>query len=370
VRVQLRPRRRERGAVAVTVAVLMIPLSILMAFTVDFGMAYAQRTALATGSDSAALAIVGTKRDFLVSNPGVITSCAALLAHDAMLPAGSPLKASTIAVAQLNGNAPFGDAVQAADITANLSCTGAGILEAEVGVGRDVRTTFGGLAGVSTVHVETGAQAGLGVARQVGGVRPVGVCIHQAQDIMDHAVADAAAGQPYRAELIALTKIWQGSQSCSASGGAGNWGWIDCGQGNSASALGNALQNGCPGPLTLNPTTPPSLSLTGSPGNMGNSSHAREAMTAMLDDEMTLPVYDTYSGNGNNATFRVIGFITVAVCGFDANIRGACFDSAVGVDSNEIQVRYVSYAAIGQLGNTCGIGAACAYNTYVTKLVR
>jgi Flp pilus assembly protein TadG len=363
-------RRTERGAVAVTVALLLIPLSILMAFTVDLGLAYAQRQALASGADSAALAIVDTKRDYLLANPGAVTSCDQLRTADASLPASSPLKASTIALAQINANAPFRAALQPSDITTNLRCTGVGVLEAEVGVAKTVQSTFGGLAGVSSLRVDRISQADLGIAQKVGGLKPVGVCSLQAQDIMTHATADAAAGLPYRAELIALDKIWQSTQSCDGSGGSGNWGWLDCGQGNGANDLGDALKDGCPNALTLNATTPPSVTISGTPGNKGNSSHVRGAMAAILDDEATLPVYDTYAGNGNNATYRVIGFLTVKICGFDSSIRGTCYDSAVGMGSNEIQVRYVSYSPLGQLGNTCGIGATCAYNSYVTKLVR
>jgi hypothetical protein len=121
--------------------------------------------------------------------------------------------------------------------------------------------------------------------------------------------------------------------------------------------------------MTLNATTPPSLTITGTPGNKENSNNVKDGMQAVLDEEVSLPVYDTYSASGNNATYRVIGFLTVKVCGYGSAIKGACFDSSVAVVDQDIQVRYVSYAPIGQLGNICGIGQSCAYNSYVTKLV-
>ena len=51
-------RRDERGAVAVIVALLMIPMLVLSAFAIDFGNSYSQSRALSTGADSAALAVL------------------------------------------------------------------------------------------------------------------------------------------------------------------------------------------------------------------------------------------------------------------------------------------------------------------------
>ena len=143
VRVQLTSPRKERGAVAVTVALLTIPLLILTAFTVDFGMAYAQGQAYSAGADSAALAIVNAKRAPLLVPPAVPPTCDDIRIADAALSAGDPTKASSIALTQVNANTNFGTQLTASDVTTALSCTPAGVLVADVDVKRNVPTSLG-----------------------------------------------------------------------------------------------------------------------------------------------------------------------------------------------------------------------------------
>ena len=61
-------RRDERGGVAMIVALLLVPMMLLIAFTLDLGIAYAQAQAFAAGADSGALAIAEAKRTSLTSH--------------------------------------------------------------------------------------------------------------------------------------------------------------------------------------------------------------------------------------------------------------------------------------------------------------
>lgn len=54
---EVRPSRTERGAIAVMVALLMIPMMAICALVVDLADLYAERQRLQTGADAAALAI-------------------------------------------------------------------------------------------------------------------------------------------------------------------------------------------------------------------------------------------------------------------------------------------------------------------------
>ena len=69
-------RRDERGAVAVTVALMMVVLVGIGAFTIDFGLSYVSTRQLQTASDSAALAAASKYGQL----PG---SCAVLAADTA-----------------------------------------------------------------------------------------------------------------------------------------------------------------------------------------------------------------------------------------------------------------------------------------------
>lgn len=359
-----RPTGSERGAVAITVAILLIPMSILLAFTLDIGNAMAQRQALSTSADSAALAVADNEQSIALATPN--KTCAQLVADDTALASGSAGKSSTIALAQANANSGFGATLGASDITTTLSCVGpvSGDLQVLVTVKKGVSTTLGKFAGVSTLNVNRTATADMGVTYTSSGYRPIGVCQYQANAIVADAADAVAHGLPYPAELISLSKIWGGTNSCGTAG-AGNWGWIDCGGGVSATELKVALQNGCTTPIVTVGQT-----LTGAPGNKGSSTPVHDGFAPLMDKVIDLPVYDTFTLSGSNTTYHITGFLSLQVCGYDVTTTGACYDPSVPMSGNDIQVRYAAYHPIGKIDpGSCAIGATCAYNALVTSLV-
>jgi Flp pilus assembly protein TadG len=366
VRIQLIDSRREDGAVAVIVAIFTVVLLGIVAFTTDFGMAYAQRQALATGADSAALAVIHAEKVSQLANP--TRTCSTAIASDAA-------SDSTIALAQVNANAPFNAAIPASAITTTLSCP-YGLLQATVVDNRTINTIFGGVLGRSTIGISRQAVAVMGVVDTVSGLSPFAVCTNQAQAIIAKHLLDVAASKPDSAQLVSITKVW-GSGTCDGGGGSGNWGWLDFGQGKGDSALGGELTTGDTfGPLTLDTsTTPPSYSISGTPGNKGNGKPVVDGMQTIMDNTITIPVYSTVTGNGANAQYTVIGFMTLQMCGYMANSKsalGKCYDSTtpgVQLAGDDMQIRYLSYTAAGQVGTACAIGSTCAFNSYVTKLV-
>ena len=149
------------------VALLAIPVSILTAFTMDFGATYAKRQALSSGADSGALAVINQKRQLVFANPTVYTTCASLLATDPLSTA-----AKTTVVSQINKNSQYGETVGAANVTAALSCQGSNLV-VDVGVDTNVPTTLGRLVGVSSLRANRVAQAVI----KVGGKSDCGLCI-------------------------------------------------------------------------------------------------------------------------------------------------------------------------------------------------
>lgn len=341
------------------VALLSVVLLVMMAFVADFGMAYAQRQALGTGADSAALAIVRSEYAQQLRNP--TRTCASTAAVDGA-------QAQGIALAQVNANAPFGKPLTASQLQVDLTCVGAGALSASVKVTKTVPRTFGKVAGSAGITVQRSSTASLAVVNRVTGVEPIGICRYQAQAVIDDAAADLSANQPYRAELVSLTKVWTGNRTCDGSGGSGNWGWLDLGQGNGESELGQAIQDGSSTPLTVS-GSPPSLTLNGTPGNRANGNPVRDGMSAIMDKTVVLPVYGSYAGNGSNATYTVSGFLTVKMCGFDKTTTGTCYDPSVPMTGDDMQVRFVSYAPVGKLDSACGLGdASCSFDSFTTGL--
>jgi Flp pilus assembly protein TadG len=369
MRIQLSVSRREDGAVAVLVAIFAVVLLGIVAFTTDFGMTYAQRQALATGADSAALAVVHAKYTSEISNPA--QTCAQLVTNDAALGPSDPTKASTIALAQVNANAPFGATIPASAVTTTLTCVSNDqILQVTVADNRTISSIFGQMLGTSSVSISRQGVAALGVVNKVRGLEPIALCTNQAQAIIKQHLADVAVPRADSIQLVSLNKVW-GSGACDGGGGAGsgNWGWLDFGAGVSVPDLVNAIDNGS-GTLALNPTTPPSLApLSGTPGNKGNSSTIDVAMNTIMSHIVTLPVYDTVGGSGATTTYNIIGFLSLKLCGYDNKDFGDCYSSLVPMTGNDLQIQYVNYTSEGQMGKGCGIGLTCAFNAYVTQLI-
>lgn len=350
------------------VALLTIPLIVILAFTADFGLAYANRQAISTGADSAALAIVHNQYRAQLKSPS--RTCAQALAADAALPTGSSAKATTIALAQVNANAPAHTTFTAADIDVSLSCESSNkVLQASVTVRRNVPRAFSLVIGSDPLRVRRTSVSALGVRNGVDGVEPIGLCKLQAQKIVDDAAADLSDNKPYRAELISLSKVWSGNGTCDGAGGSGNWGWLDLGQGNGNSALAAMITTGSTATYTLS-GSPPAYAMNGTPGNKGNSAGVHTAMDGIMDKPVIMPVYSTYSGNGSNATYTVTGFITVMMCGYDKTTKGSCYDSAVPMTGDDMQVKFVSYSTAGELGTVAGLGDSDAFDSYVTGLIQ
>jgi Flp pilus assembly protein TadG len=373
-------RRDDDGVVAVLVALLSVVLMIVGAFTVDVGFAYAQRLALQTGADSAATAIVRSEQRKVLLSP--TTTCAQLRDNDGAA-------ASAIALNQINSNSVYGDAPTSSQVTATLSCTGSngGILQAVVSVTYPVKSILGGFAGFSGYTLNRQATAVLGAVNGVSGFLPIALCTNQAQAVINDATVDVPArSTTYRHELVNLNKVWPTGTPC-ANGGAGNWGWLDC-QGNSANSIADGIQNGCPETITLTSSTnPPSFTASGTPGDKLNAGPVDQAMATVMDKIRVVPVYNSVTSNGNNATYTIIGFLSVRLCGNEANHKtntGACYVTTdplavtasnpsgnVALVSNSLQIQYVDYTPVADISTLCGLGTVtCQYNVTATQLVR
>jgi hypothetical protein len=341
--------------------VLTVVLLGFAAFSADVGMALAQRQAVSTGADSAALAIVREQHLDVIDTP---RKCSDLKADTDVWS-----QAEATAVKQLNANSPFGMKILEDAVEVDLDCVQDGkVLRVEVTAAHSAEAIVGRFMGTSEIAFERRAVANLGVANEVGGVLPLAMCIHQADEIMANAAADRANDLPYRAETIKVDKVWMAPSKCiSSKGASGNWGWLDLGQGNSASGLGNLIKTGHGGTIDL---TGPTYEQKGTPGNKVNSKHIDDGMAARMDDHVTLPVFDKYDeAGGQNVKYNIVGFMTVQLCGFDDGAaKGECFDESVPGFSDDLQLRYVDYSPAGVIGSICELDDDCAFNSYITAL--
>lgn len=132
-----------------------------------------------------------------------------------------------------------------------------------------------------------------------------------------------------------------------ASGSPGNWGTIKVGvTNNSTSVLSSQITNGISpsqlatfpgGAIQLDSTqTPPSITFSGNPGiSAGISS----ALQGIIGKPVSIPIYDTNGGNGNNSWYRVVAFAPVRIMSvnFQGNPKYVIVQPALVTDSTAVR---------------------------------
>ena len=104
-------------------------------------------------------------------------------------------------------------------------------------------------------------------------------------------------------------------------GSPGNWGTINVGVSNNSTAtLVSQIQSGITpaqmatysgSKIQLNTSLSPASITFG--GNPGISAGIQSALTSQIGNTKVIGIYDTVTGNGNNTTYRVIGFAAVRI---------------------------------------------------------
>jgi hypothetical protein len=363
------PSDRDQGAVAIIVALCATMLLVLAAFAVDFGTAYAQKRALSTGVDAAALAAAKQ----IEQDTEATETCAAIASKYAVGTTPYNTLRSTVVTSYINDNDPAGSSTgnigEAAllpdDEGLSVSCVNNLGLVVKVATDKQVGTVFGGLAGVDEIDVSQSARAAMGPAKAITGLRPYGIC---------QGIADQVIAQPTLSHTI---RFDNSSMGCGSA--PGNWGVLDFNGGsNPTGEIEDWTEFGYNQPITI----PPSGTLT-FPGNPGapNPGALRDEMNSILDKEITIPIFDLVTGTGQNSVFRITGFLGVRVCAWKFNNqRGgqvpptSCYDAArvpTPVPADYIQVRFASFIPVGEINTGCQLGSTtpnCAPGLRVVKL--
>jgi Flp pilus assembly protein TadG len=295
--------RDERGAVAVMVAIVLVLLMSMAAFSLDSGSGWRTRRELVTATDAAALAAAET---YAQNGNG----CAGV--------------ASTFVSANDS----------AASVTGcSFSNLGAGAGAVTVQAKTPLHYTFAGIIGVGDRDVHSNTTAAYGQPLGVTGLRPLGLCnasIGYTQWLASGMTTPFTVTIPYG----------KNSPSDCGANVPGNWGVQDFdGGANSDNDTKDWIENGYPGTVTAPGVIP------GDTGAFSNSlSNALDTLVS-TGTVFQLPVFDSATGNGSNAQFHIIGFVSVVLLDYGAN--GAA-------DSRYLKVQFVSHVAQG----TC-----CAHGT-------
>lgn len=375
-----RPHRDERGAVALLVAILSVVLFGAAAFVTDMGIAYSNQRDLQNGVDAAALAI-GNKIAVTAKRTDDCTTLAAQW---------NGVPANTIAQPIFTKNDPSSSAaltgatVQCEPIPGFTSDQ----LVIHVTSTQTNSTTFGRIFGVNSLIVSRQARVitGNGLPYLL---RPFGVCQADAQTLED----GITPTHPYKQHTVVFPNPSQ-AHAGTCGGANGNAGLLDLdgggggrgGQGACTDDVKHWISCGFNGKV-VEPTDVP-----GQSGNFGGGD--LDSYMAQLDGaDFAIPVYTKITGNGNNASYHVTGFIVVELCGWDFQVtstdaiagsthRYGCYNALEWTDSttaakatfgsqkmNFMQLQYVKTITPGELDKVCPDGdLSCSWATLVSKL--
>lgn len=310
------------------IALLTTSMVVVLAFVTDFGMAWSNKQALQNGADAAALAVA---QEIAITAPAD-RNCAWIEAN-----MGSAMRAK--AEEYFAANTPGGGSLKPGNEGFQITCTASGQPVVRVTGGQDSQVFFGHLAGVSKIPVQQSAKALVAPVNRVIGVRPFAICQADANRIktstLPYAVSfdNADAGCGYA---------------------PGNWAVMDFNGGaNSTVELAEWVLRGYSGPISVAPP----VYLPGNPG-APNPGAIDAEMTAVLDKEVVLPVFDALTGQGQGSSFRITGFLGVQICGWKFNHNtgtGTCGSTVANPPQNYLQVRFRRFIAIGDLNLSCPV---------------
>ena len=270
---------RERGAVAVVVALLMVVLLAAGALAVDGGMLYAKRAQLQSGADAAALAVA--------------QKCAASLT-DPLCSTTSTL-ASTLAQGNMAA-AQAGIASLAVDTTARTVTATTQPLQPGVQTG-SVSTFLARTLGISSVSLGATAQAAWGSPSTGIAPFPLAISVCQVQNLIDGAyqlLQDHGTGYN-------LSCTWSPSGLLVP----GGFGWLKQDTGQCGATINIAQSEGGSDPGNNPPSNCDSVF-----AQWYTSLQSGKSPTVLL------PVFTAVSGTGSSAIYTLKGFAAFSVLGW------------------------------------------------------
>ncbi|GAA2169431.1 hypothetical protein GCM10009845_35820 [Pedococcus bigeumensis] len=320
-------------------AILMVVLVGIGAFTIDFGLSYVSTRQLQTASDSAVLT-AASKYSLL---PG---DCATLAADAAQ-------KATVQTAVQTYREENRPDSTGA--ITSVACAPDGKSLDITYKSAGSTASVLGGVFGQSSGYSsERSATARVSVYTGGIGVRPYALCGSILPSITT-----------FPSPVFQMDLPSTGNTLCPGASSSGNWWSIDCPEApsNSSTYLGTATEFGCTDPITIVPNQAPrtgsalrtyltnscpaksSSCLGANTGNLGGTP-ILNAWTTLVQDRkrILLPVFcgtpspcdqaAVVNAGGNNAIYPVQALVGVIVCGYHFGTNNNQNSAAIPMDGD------------------------------------
>ncbi len=308
----------HRGQSIVIIAFALVALVALLALVVDAGNAYVQRrqiqNAMDAGAQAGALALAQGKTSGEI-NAAINRYVSANGINPAAVRAYYVVQDANRNNIVVRDNTILSYGAGWVPSTINYNGVQLPVIGVQVEGNKTFNTYFANIVGVREMPT-SGASAGYAIkgACTGSGLFPIAVSsgnfpIDQQSGVMQVHYEDDNPTYTY--------KIWQRDSNVDPYPRAGNFGWLFWrGQTSSAAVLANNMNNaesGISGTWAVSETIP---------GNTGISASdaVRQALRDRIDgtkpSAVVVPVYDRFTGTGNNASYRIIGF---------AKFRITCF---------------------------------------------
>lgn len=321
------PKPDERGAIAVTVALLLIPILVCLAFVVDAGILHWEKSQLQNGADAAALAVAQE-----CAREGTsCTSGAGALANG--------IAGSNAIDAQAATELPPGEFI------VNASSGKVSVIASTLNdEGTKIRHPFASMVAPSSSTMVAMATAEWGTPI-AGRAFPLAIA---ECEFADMPMQPADTVDPDVTELL----INNGNTSDPCSNGyPGGFGWLDA--------------DGCEAVVAADGT------VAGTPGiqpNENKTGCTQADFDALLCETKLIPLYSATTANGSNGTYtisRFAAFTITAIKTSGANSAVYCSDYpnlpefTAGGNAKGIQGFFVDYVELGgewELGELPGTG--------------
>jgi Flp pilus assembly protein TadG len=331
--------KKESGQAIVILALAVVVLFAFAALAIDAGNAYTERRETQNAADAAALA--GARQLALECAAGSGANEADVQQSiDQMVAVNNP--GASARAYFINESGQKSACAVGACGGVVCGCSANRMTGVEVEVTGSTPSFFAGLIGQNELTAVASARARYGpVATLNTGVYPY---TRQMPDANNPIVYN----QRVALRIIDDFGRCQGGQ-CNVA--PGNFGWLTWDGSNSASDLADSLTHPGNSYKYFNPGEPPNWTpdhndhvlatgkwVQGAPGNK-NSAQIRTQLDWFIQTgtPMIIPLYDIWSGNGNNANMRIAGFAAFRLRCYDfggqGNIGGQC--TLPGAQQNE-----------------------------------
>ncbi|MFP4027672.1 MAG: pilus assembly protein TadG-related protein [Candidatus Brocadiia bacterium] len=333
---------RRNGQVVVMAAFALILLALIAALTIDIGYMFCQKARLQNAGDAAA-------------NAAAFRYINARLNGEEMDEARSEAEQEGTVFASMNSagtscEVQFGEYVDGNFVelgeSDEASAIRMGLARDEDAPGGPVSLFFGSLMGYNSVDLA--GDAVVEMSANITGVL-------NGSDLRPFAVyeGDVQGWTPGSPITINLPDA-----STMSPVAPGNWGWLNLDGGSlGTKELKDWIDNGYDGDISLDETGADGRLCTWIGGSCGVRKALQKHFENIVDDNLILCIYDKVTGNGANAQFRIVGFISMTYTSVDMHGKTGSIEGELNA------IQSLPYCEIGD-------GASPESNVVTVRLVQ